>query len=159
MADARPRFDAAWTLFQRIHGNGSLANIGKVAGGKVKANIDARVFKNGCALRMSYVLNRVGVPIRDTKATTVYDQDGHRNFFRVKDVLPFLQARFGPADLVVDKPTAAAFKGRRGILLFEVSVWDDSTGHATLWNGVVGNPCADHCYFAEAFRAHLWLLP
>jgi hypothetical protein len=52
--------------------------------------------------------------------------------------------------------------GKKGLILFEVSGWDDARGHATLFNGSV---CYDHCYFNEpnatyrTERANFWSLP
>lgn len=43
--------------------NLSVADVGTKIGGKVQDNIKAGIFLNACPLRMSYVLNQMGVPI------------------------------------------------------------------------------------------------
>ncbi len=41
-------------------------------------------------------------------------------------------------------------KGKRGIIMFDVRVWSDATGHFDLWNG---ESCAHDCYFNKAYVA------
>ena len=41
----------------------SVAQLGTFIGGKVGENIKSEVFKNGCAIRLSYAFNYSGVPI------------------------------------------------------------------------------------------------
>lgn len=49
-----------------------------------------------------------------------------------------------------------------GVILFEVSGWQDASGHASLWDG---SGCYDHCYFNQdganyrTNRASFWSLP
>lgn len=42
-----------WNHFSDI--NRSVPQVGKIIGGKVEANIYSNIFRNACALRMSYV--------------------------------------------------------------------------------------------------------
>ena len=39
------------------------SKVRKLIGGKVEANIKANIFKNACAIRMSYAFNYSGMPI------------------------------------------------------------------------------------------------
>ncbi|WP_208456207.1 T6SS effector amidase Tae4 family protein [Burkholderia latens] len=67
--------------------------------------------------------------------------------FRVRDLIRFLEQRWGKAEAVKYPPwTGGPLAGRQGIILFEVSGWRDAQGHATLFNG---RTCYDHCYFNE----------
>nr|WP_217496994.1 T6SS effector amidase Tae4 family protein [Pseudoduganella umbonata] len=64
---------------------------------------------------------------------------------------------------VVKYPAAdgGPLKGKKGVILFEVSGWSDAQGHATLFDG---RSCYDHCYFNEpeakfrTDRANFWRL-
>jgi len=140
-------------LFKTVEGDGSSSSVGNRIGGRVKQNIDAQIFTNACAIRMSYVLNRSGTLVPAITGKTVSGADHARYLFRVKDLLDFVTLRFGKPDIVVDGNATATLMGKQGLLIFEVSVWRDASGHATLWNGRV---CSDHCYFAEANRLRFW---
>ncbi|MFM2344028.1 MAG: hypothetical protein RLZZ210_637 [Pseudomonadota bacterium] len=60
MSNNRPLFAKMIENFQKVYGDGSLANLGNVIGGKVDLNIRMGMktpsigFTNGCAIRMSY---------------------------------------------------------------------------------------------------------
>jgi len=149
----RPSFNLAWGAFSRV--NGSVSHVGQVIGGKVRANIDAGIFTNACAIRMSYVLNRTGHPVRSGAGATSSGADGARYLYRVRDLAPYLETLFGKPDQVVANPGMSQFAGRKGIIVFDVAIWSDASGHATLWNGT---SCSDTCYFAESSRASLWEL-
>lgn len=149
----RPNFNLAWAAFSRV--NGSVAHVGQVIGGKVRLNIDGGIFTNACAIRMSYVLNQTGFPITANAGAVSSGDGGARYLYRVKDLVPHLEKLFGKPEHTHEKPTAANFAGKRGILVFDVPIWSDASGHATLWNGTM---CSDSCYFAESTRASLWEL-
>jgi len=72
----------------------------------------------------------------------------HRNYFyRVKDVISFLNLKWGPLEAVAYPPAGGGtLSGKKGIVLFEVHGWSDASGHATLFDGTT---CYDHCYFNE----------
>lgn len=152
----RPPFAQAWALFRAIYGDGTVTSVADQIGGKVKANIDAQIFTNACAIRMSYVLNRTGFRIPHLANKTVGGSDQCQYFFRVKDLSEFLRQRLGEPDGILKGLSQANLKNRQGLLLFEVAIWRDASGHATLWDGV---SCSDHCYFAEAKRLLFWSLP
>jgi hypothetical protein len=53
-----------WSNFLKIYGDGSVASVGKMIGGKVAENINSSgsgQFTNACAIRMSYALNYSGL--------------------------------------------------------------------------------------------------
>jgi hypothetical protein len=142
-------------MFQTVLGDGTVAAVGNLIGGKVKANIDAQIFANACALRMSYVLNRTGVLIHPHTNQTVSGADHLHYYFRVKDLIAFLRHTFGKPDAVLSGSSTTDLTSKKGLLVFEVVVWHDATGHATLWDGV---SCSDHCYFLEAKDLLFWAL-
>lgn len=145
----RPSFKKAWDRFSEVAV--SVPALGKKIGGKVEANIADGTFTNGCAIRMSYVLNYNNVPIpKGGKYATVSGADGKRYMFRVREMMSFLGDVFGAADFKKTSPHVADFSGKKGILTFDVEGWSDATGHATLFDGTI---CSDHCYFTEDLAA------
>ncbi|HEX5683715.1 MAG TPA: type VI secretion system amidase effector protein Tae4 [Ideonella sp.] len=165
----RPSFSAAWAASMQIYDPvNSAARVASVVGGKVAANIlppgQAGKWGNTCAVRLSYVLNKTGVLIPHTPGKTVSGADHRWYFHYVRDVIQFLQQRWGKPDLVASFPPTGGgeLSGKKGLVLFEVEGWADATGHATLWNGTV---CYDHCYFNEPGvryrtpKANFWRLP
>lgn len=154
----RPSFSAAWNQFGKIFVDADeaarLALVAKVVGGKVKQNIEAGIFTNSCALRMSYVLNTTGTHIPYIAGGTSSGGDGNWYIPRVKDLIKFLEVAWGKPDSTFANPTAPGIKDT-GLLIFEVNGWRDAAGHATLRNGGV---CSDNCYFGKAHKANLWIL-
>lgn len=157
----RPTLAAAWQKFNYIYSGGDLVATGDKIGGKVKYNIDLGKespqlgFTNGCAIRLSYVLNHTGMQIPFIDGQVSSGADGKWYIFRVRELIRFLHSRMGSPDFAQRHPAPAHFKGRKGILVFEVAQWADAEGHATLWNGMT---CSDNCYFPKAEAAHLWSL-
>ncbi|MCC2596367.1 type VI secretion system amidase effector protein Tae4 [Pusillimonas sp. MFBS29] len=149
----RPTFNQAWAAFSRV--NGSVPHVGRIIGGKVQTNIDGGIFTNACAIRMSYVLNQTSLPVPASAGAVSSGANGAKYLFRASDLAPHLQNLFGKPDLVVQNPTPTSFAGKKGIIVFDVDVWNDASGHVTLWNGTM---CADSCYFPVSTRAKLWEL-
>ncbi len=144
----------------------SAERVASIVGGQIAANIRSlqHPWRNTCAVRLSYVLNYTGVHIPRAVTQTVTGADHRNYFFRVRDVIRFLEHRWGKADAVAKypPPSGGELSGKKGVVLFEVRGWDDAAGHATLWNGT---QCYDHCYFNEpganyrTDRASFWALP
>lgn len=145
----------------------SAGKAAQVIGGNVAKNIGnpnaAQRWSNTCAVRMSYILNQSGLVIPTIAGKTVSGVDKRQYFFRVKDLIAFLQQRWGQPEIVNNPPSGGgSLAGKKGIVLFEVSGWSDAAGHATLYNG---SGCYDHCYFNEpearyrTDRANFWSLP
>lgn len=164
----RPSFSAAWAASLRIYdATNSAAKVAQVIGGNVALNINHRDSKlrwrNTCAVRLSYILNQAGMPIPRIPGQTVSGADNRWYFYRVKNLIAFLQQRWGKAEIVKYPPSGGGtLAGKMGMILFEVSGWSDAEGHATLFNG---SNCYDHCYFNEpganyrTDRANFWSLP
>jgi hypothetical protein len=162
----RPFFSTAWEASQRIYDPADTAiKVGKIIGGFVERNINnpdpMQRWKNTCAVRMSYILNESGFLIPVIAGHTVSGADKRQYFFRVRNLISFLNERWGPPE-VVQYPPAGTFADRKGVILFEVSGWSDAQGHATLFDGRM---CYDECYFSSpesayrTDRAHFWNLP
>lgn len=149
---ARPFFAAAWAASQQIYDPvNSGQRVATLIGGYVEKNINnsepSQKWTNTCAVRMSYILNYAGFIIPKIPGQTVSGADQRQYFFRVKNLITFLEAKWGKPDVVKYPPSGGgALAGKKGVILFEVSGWDDAQGHATLFDG---NTCYDHCYFNE----------
>ena len=165
---ARPAFNAAWAASQRIISPVNQSEkVASIIGGTVAKNIGLAPpigWRNTCAIRMSYILNQSGVSIPRTLGKTVSGAEKKWYFFRVRDLIDFLTYRWGSADLILPFPVSRNedMSARRGVILFEVSGWQDASGHASLWDG---SRCYDHCYFNQdgvnyrTNRASFWSLP
>lgn len=164
----RPAFTAAWAAAQRIYNPANSGErVAEMIGGNVALNVNHRDPKlrwaNTCAVRLSYVLNYSGMPIPPIPGQTVSGADKRWYFYRVRNLITFLEQRWGRAEVVEYPPSGGGvLAGQRGLILFEVSGWSDAQGHATLFDGVA---CYDHCYFNEpeakyrTDRANFWSLP
>ncbi|RLL27579.1 hypothetical protein D9K80_18215 [Acinetobacter cumulans] len=122
--------------------------------------INNDAYANTCALRMSAGLIRSGVqlPKAPSKGGTIVGDDGKNYWIRVKDLKAYLYTLFKKPDLSVDLPKLSSInpyvpeeldhrldyvknniiekiKNKKGIIVFEVTGWGDSTGHFTLWEG------------------------
>lgn len=164
----RPSFTSAWAAAQRIYDSAdSAGKVASIVGGNVAANINSldpgSRWTNTCAVRLSYILNYSGMSLPHIAGQTVSGADKRWYFFRVKNLISYLEQKWGKAS-IVKYPAAndPLLAGKKGLILFEVSGWSDAQGHATLFNG---NACYDHCYFNEpgvnyrTDRANFWSLP
>ncbi|WP_279027136.1 type VI secretion system amidase effector protein Tae4 [Gibbsiella quercinecans] len=165
----RPGFISAWTAAKRIYDpNDPISKVKSVIGGAVKRNFEIPVasggWENSCAVRMSYVLNYTGHSIPRLGDKTVSGADRKWYFYRVRDLIDYLNKIWGKPDLIIDYPQLPIeqLKNRNGVILFEVSGWYDAGGHATFWDGRL---CSDHCYFNgtggnyTTKQANFWELP
>jgi len=168
----RPSFGTAWNTFSRV--NVSVSEVGRIIGGKVNYNINEIPpehegrWTNACAIRMSYVLNKTGFPVRRGKYLTVSGADGMWYIPRVEGMTIYLRAVFGDPDIAAGhssySPAPDDFKGMQGILVVTGGGFSDASGHVTLWNGSI---CSDACHLAgdphNGFfvprKAELWVLP
>ena len=94
---------------------------------------------------------------RPSYSTTSSGEGGDWYIFRVSYLLKLLRSKFGPPDVVESRITMSDFskKKEKGILVFDVALWRDATGHVTLWDG---HSCSDKCYFPESHALSLWRL-
>lgn len=167
--NSRPRFIPAWTAAKRIYDPAApVKKVKETIGGKVRQNFEIPYGKGGwvnsCAVRMSYVLNYTGHPIPRYGSKTVSGADKKWYFYRVKDLIEYLKREWGQPDLIINYPRIPVdkLKNKNGLILFEISGWDDAGGHATFWDGRI---CVDHCYFNQPSAnystktANFWRLP
>lgn len=112
-------------------------------------------YANGCALRLSQSFNYGGMEIkRDITPTQIYrlkGGDGKEYVVWLSRMIDFVYKNFGGPDIkLYPKNNGDVYKqilNQKGIIIFKVKGWTDTTGHVTLWNG---GSCGDHCYFIHA---------
>lgn len=104
---------------------------------------------------MSYALNHSGVIVHHGAWKTFSGADGKQYIYQVKGLREFLIHTFGKPDSIIKNPKPSNFAKMKGILVFNVTIWDYASGHATLWDGYT---CSDHCYFPITSEASIWLL-
>lgn len=121
-----------------------------------EVNKNPKDWQNTCATRMSYALNRSGIKLpRTPPIATIQGDDKFTYWIRVKELQKYLKDRFKGGD-VEHKPipiinfTAASMQaraqdahdnminkitGKHGIVVFDVTGWNNASGHFTLWDG------------------------
>lgn len=102
---------------------------------------------NYCCVRVSHALISASHPI--TRNSDYKDKNGNKYIIRVQTMKEYLKNKYGAPTVV----TAETAKGKKGIIIFDVSGWSDATGHADLWDG---SACAYKAYWDKASKAHLW---
>ncbi len=159
MADL-PDFEKLWNAYPQ----GSADEIKKLIGGGVAGDW----VTNTCAIRMSRAFNYADNPIPKghklpdgSKLNTTFGGDKKRYAFRVAEFRKYLEELYGEPELKHDNsgdggPIPDEFKKRKGIIVFEVKVWSDATGHIDLWDG---ESCAGDAYFNKARQVALWAHP
>ena len=154
----RPYYEDAVTKLERVK---TFDDISSVIGGKVKLNFDAGYFENGCAIRMSYVLNQTGCDIPKIPEETVSGRDGKQYIYRLTALRNNLIKRFGPPDCEWhgdgSKPTGTlgsevcSEHNMHGILIHKFSGVESFTGHAELGENL--------SVFKSLDRGVFWALP
>ncbi|ENW94757.1 T6SS effector amidase Tae4 family protein [Acinetobacter dispersus] len=121
------------------------------------ARENPRDWENTCAARMSYALNRSGIRLPQAPAGgNLVGEDKFNYWLRVKDLKTFMFNRFKSPDISytpikvnaiqsaqakeritgVQTNILQKIKGKKGIVVFDVTGWDNASGHFTLWDGV-----------------------
>ena len=118
----------------------------KAIGGKVELNYDIGVFNNACATRVSKSLNSAGgahlipffkdiSPNGKVEAQVSSGKNRKWHIFRVKMLVKHLTLKYGKPEEIKPSEYKLKLKNRKGIIVFEVTGWNDATGHADLWDG------------------------
>lgn len=136
------------------------------------SNVQAtrETWENTCAVRMAYALNRNGFILPATQGSMKSDnpKDKYNYWFRVTELTKYLVKTFGKGDVeytIKEKVGLARKKevtlnvlskiiGKKGIIVFDVTGWNNATGHFTLWDGKTllyadghSNPLSNDYYF------------
>ena len=135
-----------WAILIAKYPNKKAETVFTEIGGKVQLNYDIGVFSNACATRISKALNDSGanhhIPyIKDVGPTgkmesQVSSGENKRWYiFRVKILAKYLIKTYGSPLEYQSHEYKSKLAGKKGIIMFEVTGWDDATGHADLWDG------------------------
>jgi Type VI secretion system (T6SS), amidase effector protein 4 len=164
---ARPKFNEVWAAFMRIRL--PVKEVGRKIGGNVQRNIeipeDQGGFANACPIRMSYVLNMTGFPIKKSgRYSSVSGADQRQYLYKVPEMMQYLEATFGKPDKTIKSPKTTDFANMKGIIVVRGHGWKNAVGHITLWDG---KHCSDTCHlFADPENgpfvpdtASIWILP
>jgi len=149
-------FQKLWSQYP----NGEADDVKRRIGG----NINADYITNTCVIRVSRAMWLSGMKITPFSLSNgkngllVSGQDGRAYPIRVKEFNEYMHQRYGPPTLhygvngdSMDIPDS--FRGKTGIIMFDVRVWSDASGHFDLWNGY---ECKHECYFNKARNVYLW---
>ncbi len=116
----------------------SVKYVGRKIGGKVEVNTEGNIFKNACALRMSYALIHAGITISRGDGAVSSGKDGKWYLYRVEDLVKLIKnnIKSSPLNSTIDK-YKNDFKGKKGIIVFSSCGWADATGHIDLFDGAI----------------------
>ena len=149
-------FDDMWGAYPNPGGTAAAAKA--AIGGAV----DRDWIRNTCVVRVSRSFNASGNPIpgdRNDGMATVRGGDGKHYALRVHEFRRYLKDTYGEPDVAHTYPGGTggaipgAFFGLRGVVVFDVDVWSDATGHVDLWNR---DRCRHAAYFDVAAKVMLW---
>jgi hypothetical protein len=155
-----PAFKKLWANYP----GGEADEVKKHIGG----GINADYITNTCTIRISRALNMGGYPLalpftlkNGEKMVTVSGAKGERYAIRVAEFREYALKMFGKPSLIHSNgkadggPQPSDWANAKGLVMFDVKVWTDATGHFDLWNGPE-NKCAHECYWNKCREAWLW---
>jgi len=153
-----PSFDKLWKWYP----HGEAPDVKRRIGG----DIDAEWISNTCTVRVtrSMVMSGAGIDpsfklANGKNILLVKGADGKGLAIRVAEFKQYAVAKYGAPTLKHKNPgdgsetIPSIFQGKRGMIMFDVRVWSDATGHFDLWDG---SSCAHNCYFDKAREVWLW---
>jgi len=132
--------------------------LGDLLGGYVEYNIDADIFQNTCAIRISDMLNKTGETVPYIAGETSSSADGDKHIYRVVQLNLYLTDRYENPQ--INSTNINDFVGHKGIILFDMpGVWSDATGHIALWNGsqTLGGYIEDSFLFDNSQSIKMWV--
>lgn len=157
MAKALSNFDQMWESYPSP--GGEAEEVKATIGGAVNADW----VTNTCVIRVSRAMNYAGhpIPLGYPNLVTLRGADGKRYAIRVAEFQKYMQQMYGPPQIKheYDPPGGEPppeIMGKQGIICFNVTGWNDATGHFDLWNG---SECRHHGYFERASSVLLWEVP
>jgi hypothetical protein len=139
-------------------------SIWDLIGGKVALNgndLKDLDYKNTCAVRVSYALNRSGLTIPYMEGLVSSGADKMWYIYSVKALHAFLSQKkyLGSPIPVIPLPSwRLSLQHQHGIIEFDVPVgFNDATGHMTLFDG--HEPVDGHDYTEVSRTIYFWPLP
>ncbi len=119
---------------------------------------------NTCAIRLSRAFNMTGVKLRKHDSPfmhTVLGADGNEYAYRVREMRPWILAKFGPPTIDLrGGAVRSKFSSLVGVIAFDIH-FHDATGHLDLWDGshYVHENADNRDYFVMATRTMVWVAP
>lgn len=125
-------------------------------------------FSNTCVIRMSRAFNYANtgklfdIPENPSGMLTYKGEDKLNYAIRVAEFNTFLRHKYSKPTIVLTKKNGvydlSSLKNVSGIIKFDVTGWNDATGHFTLWDGSSCVYCGDHNYFEmkQTVSISLW---
>ncbi|MDR3339870.1 MAG: type VI secretion system amidase effector protein Tae4 [Candidatus Symbiothrix sp.] len=120
-------------------------NVGKIIGGKVEWNIkNTPSYRDACAIRFSYALNKAGVLISSNDSTVSSGADGKLYLYKVNDVEKLVKNRIITTK-ILSGVISSDFVGEHGIIVFRDCDWNGA--HIDLFDGskVESKDYSDRC--------------
>lgn len=154
---------APFSKIWRSYPHGEAEEVKQHIGG----GINADYITNTCVIRVARAFSQAGMKIGSVRLSSgaemlkVKGANGVGLPIRVREFNQYMRATYGAPRLHVKTPDGgdgfddipSALAGKKGIISFDVRVWDDATGHFDLWDG---KECAHKCYFDKAREVMLW---
>ncbi|MCP4970666.1 MAG: hypothetical protein GY932_08760 [Arcobacter sp.] len=106
-------------------------------------------YQNTCAIRMSYGLNIGGFKIKKYAREFLNARTGDSVIASVNGMIKYLKTEFGKSDLEFNgniENFKSKIDGKKGIVIFKIPIWNDATGHVTLWDGKKCIDNSEHFY-------------
>jgi len=142
----KPRYSELLQHFNVVKGD--VSHVGAIVGGRVKLNIDNGDFKNACAIRISYALNKAGITIPYRAGETSSGEDKAWYLYRVNALIEFLIKKLESLKPLLQQRHERNWQIKKGLFCLESVAGGDASGHFTLWD-VVEKECTDKCYFSD----------
>lgn len=132
--------------------NLNVKDVGTKIGGKVEQNINAGIFQNACAIRLSYAINQAGGTISRSDGEVSSGADGKWYLYRVADMEKYIK-RISSRKLTGTK--LSDFSLQQGVIIFKNCGWSDATGHIDLFDGT---KVESHDYSSQCGNIELYIL-
>ena len=153
-------WSSLWNEYPDYLNSPDSAAVKRMIGGEVT---QSWLGPNACTIRLSYTLNRNGVPVPKSYPglNTVAGGDGYRYAYRVAEVRRWLPFAIGKPDFEIVKKKGVPFdktqlSAMKGIIAFDVH-FSDASGHFDLWDGSqFSHEYQAATYWAAATRISLW---
>lgn len=152
----RPNLQLMWENFIHDRPLGVWHEIGGLVEYNGELPEDQGGWRNACAVRMSYMLNKAGLTIPYIETQTVSGGEGLFHFYRLDDLVAYLNATFGQVDFEYNHgPSRWQEMPNKPGLIIQRFPGSNFTGHATIWNGAGSVDDSD----IGGYRILFWELP
>ncbi|MGR6838828.1 T6SS effector amidase Tae4 family protein [Aliivibrio wodanis] len=140
----RPRWINIHNSYKEIGMLNAYLTYQKVGGYAFQLHVEnPNDYANACALRISWAFNYGGYKIPSGtifSGRNIYRVKGEDELpyiLRVEDIIFFIKNKWGDPEIdnIDFLDISRKLSGKKGIIIYTISGWDDASGHVTLWNG------------------------